>query len=119
MSNRSLQSLEARQRQIIGVLEESSFPLSMSVMEKLHRLTGDEIVVWDAAEQRVVVGTLPPQISNDQFLDETMEAARDGAPQRRKVGDATYLVRGGRIRGSPSKTLFVLTSDDTLRTVRR
>lgn len=119
MSNRSLQSLEARQRQIIGVLEESSFPLSMSVMEKLRRLTGDEIVVWDAAEQRVVVGTLSPQISNGQILGETIDAARDGSPQYRTLGDTTYLVRGGRIRGSPSKTLFVLTPDDTLRTVRR
>lgn len=37
MSSRNLKSLEARQRQIIGVLEESSFPLSMYVMDKLQR----------------------------------------------------------------------------------
>ncbi|MEI8019983.1 MAG: hypothetical protein WCH39_17400, partial [Schlesneria sp.] len=53
LSNRNLGALDARQRQIIGVLEESSFPISTSVMEKLYRLTGDELVVWDNAERRV------------------------------------------------------------------
>lgn len=119
MSARSLQSLEARQRQIIGVLEESSFPLSMSVMEKLHRLTGDQIVVWDAAEQRVVVGTLSTPLPPDTFLGGTAESVRKADPARQKIGETTYLVRAGRIRGSPSQTLFVLTSDDTLRNVRR
>ena len=75
MSTRNLQSLEARQSQIIGVLEESSFPLSMSVMEKLHRLTGDQIVVWDAADQRVVVGTLPSELQSSPFHRRDAESA--------------------------------------------
>lgn len=119
MSTRSLQALEARQRQIIGVLEESSFPLSISVMEKLQRLTGDEIIVWDSSEQRIVVGTLAVPTFQPDFLDGDSDSLRDGERHQQTIGDTTYLVRAGRIRGSPSQTLFVLTSDDTLRKVSR
>ena len=119
MSIRNLQALEARQSQIIGVLEESSFPLSMNVMQKLRRLTGDELVVWDSNERRVVVGTLPAHETFSQAIASDADSIRNGKPQRRKIGDTTYLIRAGRIRGIPTQTLYVLTSDDTIRKVSR
>lgn len=119
LSNRNLQSLEARQRQILGVLEESSFPLSNSVMEKLSRLTGDELVVWDSARQEVVAGTLPAGSVDSLRDDGTGQATRDQLPTRRQIGNSSYLVRTGHIRGAPTHTLYLLTSDDTLRRIRR
>ncbi len=51
-------AIEGRQQQIIGVIEESGFPLVTNVLEKLRRLTGDDFVIWDDAQQQIVVGTL-------------------------------------------------------------
>src|SRR4051794_8742267 len=119
MSNRNLQSLEARQRQIIGVLEESSFPLANSVMEKLRRLTGDELVVWDSTKQEVVAGKVPSATAASLREGWVTEVAHEVTPQRRQIGNVSYLVRAGRIRGAPAQTLFLLTSEDTLRKTRQ
>ena len=119
MSNRNLDALDARQRQIVGVLEESSFPLVTSVMEKLHRLTGDELIVWDSVERRVVVGTLPiKDLEGHEFTEEPVPG-QVGEPHRQTIGGTTYLVRAGRIRGVPSHRLYILTSDDSIRKTSR
>jgi signal transduction histidine kinase len=119
MSNRNLRALDARQRQIIGVLEESSFPLVTNVLEKLRRLTGDELVVWDSVERRIVVGTLPiKELSGHEFHEESV-AGQESEPRKQTIGGTTYLVRVGRIRGSPSQKLYVLTSDDSIRKTSR
>lgn len=119
MSTRNLESLDARQRQIVGVLEKSSFPVSINVLDKLHRLTGDEFVVWDSSEQRIVAGTLSSEAHFAPPFEGTGPTAVLSEPVRRTIGETTYLVRSGRIRGAPSQMLLVLTSDDTLRKVRR
>lgn len=117
MSNRSLKSLEARQRQIMGVLEESNFPLSANVIEKLQRLTGDEFLVWDVANKKTIVGTLPAgSVFN---LDQLDPATDDRATTRQIVAGRTYVVRAGRMRGTPSQSLLVLTADETLRQASR
>ena len=117
MSNRSRRALEARQRQIMGVLEESSFPLSTSVMEKLQRLTGDEFLVWDSLEKRILVGTLSPNPSLE--FGEIAEP-KGNEPLRRQIVDGrSYVVRSGRIRRTPSQLLLVLTSEETLRQASR
>ena len=87
MSTRNRTALEARQRQIIGVLEESSFPVTQTVIEKLRQLTGDELVVWDTAERRVVVGTLPLADPSAYELAEDSTAAQQGPPRRQAIGD--------------------------------
>ncbi len=115
MSNLNLHALDARQRQIIGVLEESSFPLSTNVMEKLQRLTGDEFAVWDSANRRIVVGTLPLKEISASAIAEDFESTPHAEPRRRTIQGTTYLIRAGRIRGMPSFILLVMTSDDTLR----
>lgn len=116
-SNRSLKSLEARQRQIIGVLEESSFPLSTTVLEKLQRLTGDEFVVWDVANKKTVVGTIPSGFSLN--ANSQGQPATDGPAIRQEVDGRAYVVRAGRIRGTPTQSLLVLTSEETLRQASR
>ena len=115
LSNRNLGALDARQRQIIGVLEESSFPMATNVMEKLRRLTGDELVVWDNAERRVLVGTLPIEELAGLDFNEDSATDRNEQPLRKTIGGTTYLVRAGRIRGSPSHRLYILTSEDSIR----
>ena len=115
LSNRNLGALDARQRQIIGVLEESSFPISTNVMEKLRRLTGDELVVWDNAERRILVGTLPIEELMGLDFSEDSATVLNEQPQRKSIGGTTYLVRAGRIRGAPSQRLYILTSEDSIR----
>ena len=119
ISNRSLKSLEARQQQIIGVLEESSFPRSMIVMEKLKRLTGDEFLVWDSVERRVLVGTIPIDKLTNLDFGRNIEATNEDHRERREIAGTSYVVRTGPIRGIPSQTLLVLTSDETLRQASR
>jgi signal transduction histidine kinase len=114
MSRRTLRALESRQRQILGVLEESSFPLSAGVMEKLQRLTGDEFLVWDTVEKRSLVGTIPVDQSF-QIDPDVTESADEGQAHRQVIGERTYVVKSGRIRGTPSHRLLVFTSDETLR----
>jgi signal transduction histidine kinase len=115
LSTRNLGALDARQRQIIGVLEESSFPIATNVMEKLRRLTGDELVVWDNAERRVLVGTLPNETLTVLQFNEDFATGQTEQPQRKMIGGTTYLVRAGRIRGSPTQRLYILTSEETIR----
>lgn len=119
MSARNLRSLEARQRQIIWVLEESSFPLSMNVLDKLQRLTGDELIVWDSIERRVVVGTLPTDETFGTAIVPNAESTMNHAAVRRPIGGTNYLIRAGRIRNTLSHTVFLLTSEDTIRKVSR
>lgn len=119
MSTRSRLSLEARQRQILGVLEESSFPLSETVMAKLQRLTGDELVVWDSAAQQIVVGTLPADDLSKDHVDWNMAAGQNHEPHRVTIAGSTYVAHAGRLRGNPSQTMLVLTSDDRLRRASR
>ena len=115
LSTRNFGALNARQRQIIGVLEESSFPISSNVMEKLRRLTGDELVVWDNSEHRVLVGTLPNEVlTGSEFIEEPVTDQNEN-PRRKTIGGTTYLIRAGRIRGAPSLRLFILTSEDSIR----
>ncbi len=115
LSNRNLGALDARQRQIIGVLEESSFPIATNVMEKLRRLTGDELVVWDNAERRVLVGTLPNETLTVLQFNEDFATGQTEQPRRKTIGGTTYLVRAGRIRGSPTQRLYILTAEETIR----
>ena len=119
MSGRNLRSVDARQRQIIGVLEESSFPLSANVLQKLRRLTGDEFVVWNSTEKRVVVETLDTTEIVDQMRHWKTESEQIGEPVRCRSGGKSYLVHSSRLRGTPSNTLFVLTSEDALRKASR
>jgi len=119
MSTRSRLSLEARQRQILGVFEESSFPLSATVMAKLQRLTGDELIVWDSAAQQVIVGTLPEDDLSKNPVDWNSVTDSNAEPHRVTIAGATYVAHAGRLRGNPSHTMFVLTSDDRLRKVSR
>ena len=115
MSAHSLRSLEARQQQIIGVLQESSFPLSANVVEKLRGLTGDEIVIWDSTEGRVVTGTISEPLDQNPTLASELNAMQEGQRLRRTIAGTTYVIRAGRIRGMPSLTLLVLTSDARIR----
>ena len=115
MSAHSLRSLEARQQQIIGVLQESSFPLSANVVEKLRGLTGDEIVIWDSTEGRVVTGTLSEPLDQNRTLAAELNAMQEGQRLRRTITGTTYVIRAGRIRGMPTQTLLVLTSDARIR----
>lgn len=119
MSTRNRMSLEARQRQILGVLEESSFPLSATVMAKLQRLTGDEFVVWDSASQQIVVGTLPQDDLSREPVDWNTAVDQSNEPRRVTIAGSTYVTHAGRLRGNPSQTMLVLTSDDRLRQASR
>jgi len=119
MSTRNRTALEARQRQIIGVLEESSFPVTQTVIEKLRQLTGDELVVWDTAERRVVVGTLPlADLSAYEFAEDSA-AEQQGPPRRQSLGGNRYLIRVCRIRGFPTQRLAILTPDHSMRKASR
>lgn len=114
ISTRSLRDLNARQQQIVGVLEESSFPLSQNVIEKLRRLTGDEILVWDIHEKQMLVGSLPEaSLASITFPDE--QSASTAQNQRLTVGDTTYLVHFGKIRNVPSQRLCILTPAEAIR----
>lgn len=119
ISIRHLSSLSFRQRQIIGVLEESSFPLSKNVLEKLQRLTGDELVIWDSSDQRIVSGTLSSTSPTGSSLFWESDLEREGEAQQRTVDGKRYLVRAGRVRGNPSQRLLVMTPDEMLRKARR
>ena len=121
LSRRSAQALDSRQRQIIAVLEESSFPLLPSVLDKLHLLTGDELLVWDSNLKKILVGTLPPDsypLQDDRWIEEESIPPPDTL-RNWTIDGKQYVVRACRIRGSPSQTLFLLTSDDTLRRASR
>lgn len=111
MSAYSLRSLEARQQQIIGVLQESNFPWSANVVEKLRGLTGDEIVIWDSVEGRVITGTMPNEFDQDRTLIPELNAMQEGQRLNRSIGGTNYVIRAGRLRGNPMQTLLVLTSD--------
>lgn len=117
MSTRSAQALDSRQRQIIAVLEESSFPLLPSVLGKLHLLTGDELLVWDSNLKKIVAGTLPVDSHPMQDV-RWLEDENTPSPDQLRhwtIDGRQYVVRSCRIRGSPAQTLFLLTSDETLR----
>ncbi len=115
LSTRHLGALDARQRQIIGVLEESSFPVSTNVLEKLRRLTGDELIVWDNTERRVLVATLPNEELTGLEFNEDSANDHDAKPLRKTIGGTDYLVRAGQMRGSPSHRLLILTLEDSIR----
>ncbi|WP_373649424.1 PAS domain-containing sensor histidine kinase [Schlesneria sp. DSM 10557] len=117
MSTRSAKALDSRQRQIIGVLEESSFPLLPTVLEKLHLLTGDELLVWDSHLKKVVAGTLPTDVhplKDDRWIEEE-NISRPDTLRRWTINGKEYVVRACAIRGSPAQTLFLLTSDESRR----
>lgn len=76
------------------------------------------MIVWDSIQKRVVVGTLPIETFAQAIIPDADSLTKD-APLRRTIGGTTYLIRAGRIRGTPGHTLFVLTSDSTIRKVSR
>ena len=119
MSTRNRQALESRQRQIFGVLDDASFPLSTNVMAKLRQLTDDEFVVWDTVQRRVIAGTLQTTPASDQELYASLDSFPEGEPQRRTILGRTYVVRASRLRGNTMTRLLILTPDDRVRQAAR
>ena len=119
ISTRIRTEVGARQRQIIGMLEESTFPLSSNVMENLQKLTGNELILWDSVEGRIVASTSNFQNVSDRELMWDAGLIDKTEPERRDIRGTTYAVRAGRIRRNPSQQLLIFTSEESLRKVSR
>lgn len=105
--------LQQQQANVVLVLEESTFPLTRQVLQQMARLSGQQFVVWDSVDRRVVA------------------ASREGAPQDLAVivervlpapaatasitwGDDRYAVGRTRLKHQPGVQVLVLTSQRSL-----
>lgn len=113
-------AIEGRQKQIIGVIEESGFPLlAINVLEKLRRLTDDDFVVWDDVQKQIVVGTLADAPALQSDLQQARAFSADDSSSLATIGGQRYLIRSVKLLSKPGHRIVVLTSNDRLQQASR
>ncbi|MFM7035293.1 MAG: sensor histidine kinase [Planctomycetia bacterium] len=97
-----------RQRQVAETLVSSRVPLSAPILTALHRLTGDQYVVWDSAADRVGLATLPLQPDDVAAVRQRVESGS------LSVSGTTYRVGTVRSGGVRPETVLVLSPTESV-----
>ncbi len=116
---RQLGQLRERQAQVVRVLEEANFPLSATVLRQMARLSGQEFVVWNRRERRIVETSFEasPTAWESRF-DTALAATVRPAERALMLAGESYLLREIGLRQPPEHAVIVLTSRRSLNAAR-
>ena len=109
------QSQLAALQQVVGTLAEARFPITESVLQQMHGLSGAHFVAL-SPEGQVIASTLPPPLHDLSTLDLPRSNDLSGLAQLPAVlvGDTRYrIARLERPPTSNARTLFVLAPDQS------
>lgn len=116
-SARQVAMLEARRQEVMSTLEGAAFPLSRPVLRQLASLSGQEFVLWDPSQGRVLLTSFKRQPEELSAL--ASRFSKSGRwPQSLALAGENYEVGAVRLRNQPGGEILVLTPGSSLRAAR-